>query len=59
MAINKETQTIIKVIALKTLKAELKKVADKNNRSMSAQIVTYIQEGIRGRNNNEWKTISK
>ena len=47
MAINKETQTIIKVIALKTLKAELKRVADKNNRSMSAQIVTYIQEGIR------------
>jgi len=47
MAINKETQTIIKVIALKTLKAELKKVADKNNRSMSAQIVTYIQDGIR------------
>jgi len=47
MAINKETQTIIPVIALKTLKAELKKVADKNNRSMSSQIVTYIQDGIR------------
>ena len=45
--INKETQTIIKVIALKTLKVELKRVADKNNRSMSAQIVTYIQDRIR------------
>ena len=45
--INKETQTIIPVIATKTLKEQLKRVASKNNRSMSAQIVTYIQEGIK------------
>ena len=44
---NNNLDITIQVIALKTLKAELKKVADKNNRSMSAQIVTYIQDGIR------------
>jgi len=44
---NSSKDIVMPVIALKTLKLELKRVADKNNRSMSSQIVTYIQDGVR------------
>jgi len=45
--VKKEPRKVCAVTMLEKLEAELRAVADKNNRSMSAQIVTYIQEGIR------------
>ncbi|MBX4260380.1 hypothetical protein KTC96_22765 (plasmid) [Clostridium estertheticum] len=47
MAINKETHVIVPVVLSKELEKQLKELANKSDRSRSAQVVTYIKEGIK------------
>ncbi|MBX4272048.1 hypothetical protein [Clostridium estertheticum] len=47
MAINKETHVIVPVVMRIELEKQLKEIAKKSERSRSAQMVTYIKEGIK------------
>jgi len=47
MAINKDTHMIIPVVIPKYIGKELAEKAKANNRSRSAQVLTYIQEGLK------------
>lgn len=47
MAINPKTHINISVTIPKTVEKELSEKAKKNNRSRSAQVLTYIQEGLK------------
>ena len=47
MAINKETHVIVPVVLSIELEKKLKELAKKSERSRSAQVVTYIKEGIK------------
>ena len=47
MAINKETHVIVPVVLSIELEKQLKELAKKSERSRSAQVVTYIKEGMK------------
>ena len=47
MAINSKTHISISVAMPKEIERELNKKAKSNNRSRSAQVLTYIQNGLK------------
>ena len=47
MAINKETHVIVPVVLSIEIEKKLAELAKKSERSRSAQVVTYIKEGIK------------
>ncbi|WP_435791397.1 hypothetical protein [Clostridium sp.] len=47
MAINKETHVIIPVVMSIEMEKQLKELAKQSERSRSAQVITYIKEGIK------------
>ncbi|MCB2289462.1 hypothetical protein LGK97_06735 [Clostridium sp. CS001] len=47
MAINKETHVIVPVVMSIEMEKQLKELAKQSERSRSAQVITYIKEGIK------------
>jgi hypothetical protein len=47
MAINKETHVIVPVVMSIEMEKQLKELAKQSERSRSAQVITYIKEGLK------------
>lgn len=47
MAINKKTHVIVPVVMSIEMEKKLKELAIQSERSRSAQVITYIKEGIK------------
>lgn len=47
MAINKKTHVIVPVVMSIEMEKQLKELAIQSERSRSAQVITYVKEGIK------------